>query len=240
MNCIIVDDEPLAREGIELLVKSSGQLNLVTSFNNGTTAGKFLVDNEIDLIFLDINMPGMSGIEFAEKLDKKTLVIFITAYAEYALKSYELDAIDYLVKPVSKLRFEQAIQKALDYHKLLVTENNKENIESVSTDHIFIKSERKYYKLIFKDILYIEGLKDYVIIHTAENKIITSINVKTIHSQLPAHIFARISKSSIINVDHITSLDNNSLFIGKQELTIGSNYKDDFFNNYIQKRLIRK
>lgn len=240
MKCIIVDDEPLAREGIQLLVENTKGLSLEGCFNNAQSAGEFLASQKIDLIFLDINMPGINGIEFAETLSERTLLIFITAYAEYALKGYELDAVDYLVKPVHAGRFQKAIDKAVSYHKLLVTENNKSNIESITTDYIFIKSERKYFKIIFNDILFIEGLKDYVVIHTAGQKIITAMNIKTIHSQLPAQVFTRISKSYIVNIRHISSFDNNSLLINNHEITIGSNYRNHFFEEYVMKKLISR
>ncbi len=240
MKCIIIDDEPLAREGIQLLVENTRGLFLEESFNNALSARDFLSNTKIDLIFLDINMPGMNGIEFAKSLPEKTLLIFITAYAEYALQGYELDAIDYLVKPLHAERFQKAIDKAFSYHKLLVTENNKGDIESITTDYIFIKSERKYFKIIFNDILFIEGLKDYVVIHTAGQKIITAMNIKTIHGQLPAQIFARISKSYIVNIHHISSFDNNSLLINNHEITIGNNYRNHFFDEYVIKKLISR
>lgn len=240
MKCIIVDDEPLAREGIQLLVENTKGLSLEGCFNNAQSAGEFLADHKIDLIFLDINMPGINGIEFAETLPEKTLLIFITAYAEYALKGYELDAVDYLVKPVHAERFRKAIDKAFSYHKLLVTENNKSDIEGITTDYIFIKSERKYFKIIFNDILFIEGLKDYVVIHTAGQKIITAMNIKTINSQLPPQVFTRISKSYIVNIRHISSFDNNSLLINNHEITIGSNYRNHFFEEYVMKKLISR
>ncbi len=240
MKCIIVDDEPLAREGIQLLVENTKGLSLEGCFNNAQSAGEFLAGAKIDLIFLDINMPGINGIEFAETLPEKTLLIFITAYAEYALKGYELDAVDYLVKPVHAERFQKAIDKALSYHKLLVTENNKSDIETITSDYIFIKSERKYFKIIFNDILFIEGLKDYVVIHTATQKIITAMNVKTINSQLPTQVFARISKSYIVNIRHISSFDNNSLLINNHEITIGNNYRNHFFEEYVLKKLISR
>lgn len=240
MKCIIVDDEPLAREGIQLLVENTKGLSLEGCFNNAQSAGEFLADAKIDLIFLDINMPGINGIEFAETLPEKTLLIFITAYAEYALKGYELDAVDYLVKPVHAERFQKAIDKALSYHKLLVTENNKSDIETITSDYIFIKSERKYFKIVFNDILFIEGLKDYVVIHTATQKIITAMNVKTINSQLPTQVFARISKSYIVNIRHISSFDNNSLLINNHEITIGNNYRNHFFEEYVMKKLISR
>jgi len=240
MKCIIVDDEPLAREGIELLVEAMPELSLAGSFNNAGSASTFLLANKVDLVFLDINMPGMTGLEFAQLLPEKTLVIFITAYKEYALQGYELDAVDYLVKPVHADRFQKAIDKAFSYHKLLLNENTRNNVESITGDFIFIKADRKYFKIVFNDILFIEGLKDYVVIHVGEQKIITAMNIKTIHSQLPPQIFARISKSYIVNIRHISSFDNNSLWINNHEITIGSNYRSHFFEEYVLKKLLSR
>ena len=142
MNCIIVDDEPLAREAMKLLIEESSNLQLIGSFNSASTASDFMEQHVTDLVFLDIQMPGITGIEFARTISKKTLVIFTTAYTEYALDSYEVDAIDYLIKPVEAERFQKAVDKALSYHSLLLKEE-KEAIETVVTaDYFFVKAER--------------------------------------------------------------------------------------------------
>ena len=172
MNCIIVDDEPLAREAMKLLIEESSNLQLIGSFNSASTASDFMEQHVADLVFLDIQMPGITGIEFARTISKKTLVIFTTAYTEYALDSYEVDAIDYLIKPVEAERFQKAVDKALSYHSLLLKEE-KEAIETVVTaDYFFVKAERRYFKVNFSDILFIEGLKDYVIIQLSDQRII--------------------------------------------------------------------
>lgn len=133
MNCIIVDDEPLAREAVEMLINETGQLTLAGSFNNAASAAKFIHEHPVDLIFLDIRMPKVTGLEFARTIPKSTLVIFTTAYAEYAIDSYEVDAVDYLVKPIIPERFQKAVEKAMAYHALLLT-GEKENIENVERD----------------------------------------------------------------------------------------------------------
>ena len=164
MNCIIVDDEPLAREAMKLLIEESDNLQLIGSFNSAATASDFMEQQGVDLVFLDIQMPGITGIEFARTISKKTLVIFTTAYTEYALDSYEVDAIDYLIKPVEAERFQKAVDKALSYHSLLLKEE-KEAIETiVAAEYFFVKAELRYFKVNFSDILFIEGLKDYVIL----------------------------------------------------------------------------
>lgn len=229
MNCIIVDDEPLAREAMMLLINESECLQLIGSFNNATTASSFMEKQAVDLIFLDIQMPGITGIEFARTISKKTLVIFTTAYAEYALDSYEVDAIDYLIKPIEPERFRKAVEKALAYHDLLFKEE-KEAIETVtSEEYFFVKAERRYFKVNFSDILFIEGLKDYVILQLNEQRIITRMSLKTVSDLLPKHSFLRVNKSYIINTSHINSFDNNDIVIKSYEIAIGNSYRDDFF-----------
>lgn len=185
MNCIIVDDEPLAREAMKLLIEESDNLQLIGSFNSAATASDFMEQQGVDLVFLDIQMPGITGIEFARTISKKTLVIFTTAYTEYALDSYEVDAIDYLIKPVEAERFQKAVDKALSYHSLLLKEE-KEAIETiVAAEYFFVKAERRYFKVNFSDILFIEGLKDYVILQLNDQRIITRMSLKAIFDLLP-------------------------------------------------------
>ena len=233
MNCIIIDDEPLAREAIEILVKDTSQLNLLGMFNNALAASKFMEENPVDLIFLDIQMPGITGIEFARNISKRSLVIFTTAYSEYAVDSYEVDAIDYLIKPIDPERFHKAVNKAIAYHSLLLKEE-KENIEAGNTEYFFVKSERRYFKINYKDILFIEGLKDYVIIQLDEQRVITRMNLKNIFELLPKHDFLRVNKSYIVNTKHIDSFDNNDIFIKTHEIAIGNTYRDGFFEAFMR------
>lgn len=232
MRCIIVDDEPIARKGIEKLVNQISQLELLDNFNSAETASVFISTNPVDLIFLDINMPGINGIDFARTIPKHTLIIFTTAYSEYALDSYEVDAIDYLVKPIEPAKFRKAVDKAITYHSLLMDEEKK-NVEEVADEYIFIKSDRKFFKVNLKDILFIEGLKDYVIIQMENQRLITRMNVKTIHDILPKKIFLRINRSYIVNKEHIDSFDNNDVFIRSYEIAIGNSYRDDFFKDFM-------
>jgi two-component system, LytTR family, response regulator len=240
MNCIIVDDEPLAREAIELLVGNIPDLQLLQTFGSANAAGRFLEDTAVDLVFLDIQMPGINGIEFAKTIPSKTLVIFTTAYAEYALDGFEVEAVDYLIKPVHADRFQKAVNKARSYHDLLFDDHSVNNIEKIEDDYFFVKAERKYIKIHFKEILFIQGLKDYVVMQTDEQKVITAMNIKTIHEQLPSQLFVRISKSYIINVQQITSFDNNTVFIRKHDVPIGDSYRAYFFDEYVTKKLLSR
>ena len=237
MNCIIVDDEPLARKGIKMLVDESPHLTCIGSFNQARSASQFIENNPVDLIFLDIKMPGIDGIAFARTIPRQTLVIFVTAFAEFAVDSYEVEAVDFLVKPVDEKRFHKAVEKAATYHALL-EKSVKNTTEKITGEYIFVKADRRFVKINFTDITFVEALKDYVIIHTAEQRVITRMNLKAIQEQLPAALFIRISKSYIINIRHITSFDNNSILIGKHEIFIGDNYRGRFFDDFVTKNML--
>jgi len=240
MNCIIVDDEPLAREAIEMLIEKTSNLALLGSFNSALTASKFMLDHSVDLVFLDIQMPGINGIEFAKTIPQTTFVIFTTAFSEFALESYEVDAVDYLIKPIKLERFQKAVDKADMYSKLLQKGNATPNIEQITDDYFFIKADRKIIKIYFNDLLFIEGLKDYVVMHTEKQKVITAMNIKTIHEQLPKNSFVRVSKSFIINAKKIDSVDNNTVNIGKNEIPIGNIYRDFFFDEFVTKKILSR
>lgn len=233
MKCIIVDDEPIARKGVKKLVDQISQLELLDSFGSAEAAAEYIQTTEVDLIFLDIQMPGINGMEFARSIPKHTLIIFTTAYSEYALDSYEVDAIDYLVKPIDPAKFRKAVDKAITYHSLLLDEEKK-TVEDVEDDCIFVKSDRRYFKVNLKDILFIEGLKDYVIIQMDGQRIITHLSMKTMHNLLPQRTFLRINRSYIVNRNHIDSFDNNDVFIKQHEIAIGNSYRDAFFEELMK------
>lgn len=233
MKCIIVDDEPIARKGVKKLVDQIPQLELLDSFNSAEAASEYIQTTDVGLIFLDIQMPGINGIEFARNIPKHTLIIFTTAYSEYALDSYEVDAIDYLVKPIDPAKFRKAVDKAITYHALLL-EEDKKSVENVEDECIFVKSDRRFFKVNLKDILFIEGLKDYVIIQMEGQRLITRMNVKNIHDLLPKNTFLRINRSYIVNKNHIDSFDNNDVFIRKYEIAIGNSYRDAFFEELMK------
>jgi DNA-binding LytR/AlgR family response regulator len=225
---------------MELSIANASFLQLLGSFSNALAAGDFLRKEKVDLMFLDINMPELSGLDFLKSLRDAPLVIFTTAYPQYALESYELDAIDYLVKPIRIERFLKAVNKAENHLRLLQQEGNNNQVEKIEDDFVFIKADRKYFKIFFKEILYIEGLKDYVIIYTDDNKIITSMNIKTIAAQLPAAIFARVSKSYIVNTLRISSFDTELIYIGNNEIPLGQSFKDDFLKQYIDGKIVKR
>lgn len=235
MNAIIVDDEPLAGDAIKnLLCKTD--LDFSGYFNSPKAVLEFIKTNKVDLAFLDIQMPGMLGIDLAKQLPENTLLIFTTAYSEYAVDSYELDAIDYLVKPVEEKRFLRAVEKAKAYHEMITKAKNlsEEDLSpQVCAQHnsnfVLIKADRMFHKIFFKDILFIEGLKDYVIVHTDNKKLITRMNLKGILSLVPDDVFIRVSKSYVVNINHIDSFDNNDICIRRHEIAIGGNFREEFF-----------
>lgn len=232
MTCIIVDDEPLAREEMDSLIREVSELEILGEFSNAKSAMAFLQTNQVDVVFLDIQMPKVTGLEFAEKIPKETLIIFTTAFSKYALKSYELDALDYLMKPIEKSRLAQAINKAIAYKELLSASTVKNEVEGSNEDFLLIKSERRFYKVGFKEIMFIEGLKDYVVIHTKNQKLITAMNLKTIHQRISCSTFIRVSKSYVVNMDYVDSFDNHTIYVGELQIPMGEIYRNDFFNRY--------
>lgn len=239
MKCIIIDDEPLAREGLKNMLAGISSVELLDSFSNPIDANFYLQNNTVELMFLDIEMASLNGLDFARSLVYKPLIIFITAYPQYALESFEVDALDYLVKPVRIERLLKAINKAENYLSLL-QKNSDEGIAIVENNYVFIKADRKFVKIYFSDIFFIEGLKDYVIIHTDGKKVLTAMNIKTIFFQLPTRNFARVSKSYIINTDHITAVDTNMVYLKDEEIPIGNNFKEIFFTDYVDGKIIKK
>jgi DNA-binding LytR/AlgR family response regulator len=232
MNCIIVDDEPLARSEMRSLIAEISNIDILGEFSNAPSALDFLKDNDVDLIFLDIEMPMVTGLEFAEMLPKKSLIIFTTAYSQYALKSYELEAVDYLLKPIDPQRLEKAVEKAILYTELLSKDTVKNTVESNTADFLFIKADRRFYKICFSDIKFIEGLKDYVVIHTKQQKLITAMNLKTIHQKISGETFIRVSKSYVVNMNYIDSFDNHNIYIEDSEIPLGEVYRSEFFTRF--------
>ncbi|MCD8193377.1 MAG: LytTR family DNA-binding domain-containing protein [Tannerellaceae bacterium] len=237
MKCIIVDDEPLARRAIELLMKEMPALELAGVFGDALPAGEFMAKEKVDLVFLDVRMPGMNGIDFARTIPQDTLVIFTTAFAEYALDSYEVEAIDYLVKPIEAERFRRAVEKAQSYKTVLDVESKKSTIERIENNYMFVKSERRFHKVLFDNILFIEGLKDYIIIQLHDQRMVTKMTLKAVYELLPKQVFMRVNRSYIVNTERIDSFDNNDIYIGKYEIAIGNSYRDYFFNEFVSRIL---
>lgn len=227
IKALIVDDEPLAQNVIQQYAQKIPFLEIIGTCNDAICAQSFLNNNSIDLIFLDINMPKMSGISFLKTLKIDPLVIFTTAYSEYALESYELNAVDYLKKPFSFERFFQAINKAEEI--LLLKEKVEKPLpQKQETNFLFIKTNKKSVKVKFEEILYVEGLGDYIKIHVKHNKYITNLSMKKIFNLLPEDQFHRIHKSYIISLDQIELVEGNMVSINGTKLPIGNSYRQEF------------
>ena len=225
LRCLAIDDEPLALELLEDNIKQVPFLELAGKCKNALEALKFLQQQSVDLIFLDIQMPGLTGLQFIQSLTQKPMIILITAYEKFALEGFNLDVIDYLVKPVSLDRFIKACNKAFELHSLRT--KKPEPIESYP-DYFFVNVEYSLVKVEFADIQWIEGLKDYIKIHlrSSSKAVVTRLSMKSLEEQLPALKFIRIHKSYIVSIAAITSIRKNSIFIGPEEFPVGDSYKD--------------
>lgn len=218
----------MARKGMKRLVETRHELELTAMFDSAVKAAEWLQENNADLIFLDIEMPKLNGIEFARKIPENSMVIFTTAYSEYALDGFELDALDYLVKPIDPDRFNKAVDRALSYKQLVDSAENGN--DSSELEFIIVKADRKYVRIRIQDILYVEGLKDYVIIHLPDKKVVTRMTIKAMEDTLPNLQFLRVNKSYIVNKDKIDSFDNNDVYIGNTEIAIGLSYREKVLN----------
>jgi len=233
INCIVVDDEPIAREGIIEYIRQIDYLNAVAQCKNAAEAAGLLQKKKIDLIFMDIQMPKLTGIEFVKALACPPLIIFTTAYSEYALEGFELDVVDYLLKPISFARFLKAAEKAQNY----VNARNRE--VSITQDFFFIKCNGKIEKIIMADVVYIEAMANYVIIHTRQKKYITYLTFSGIEEQLPDHLFVRIHKSYIIAISAIQTIDGNDVITSSMRLPMSKNYRNEVMSK-IESRFIKR
>ena len=226
IRCLIVDDEQLARELLEDYVGKLPNLEVVKKCKNSMEALECLQEQKIDLIFLDIQMPDLTGVELLKTMNQNPVVIFTTAYSEYALEGYQLDVVDYLLKPFSFERFVQAINKAVDLLNLR-SHPAKLNSGADPGKFITVKGDRKIYKIRLSDIRYIEGLKEYVSYYTETERIIILQSLKSLEELLPSNQFIRIHKSYIASIERIRSVENNKIVIGDQRLPLGKSYKNE-------------
>lgn len=227
MNAIAIDDEPLALTVIKSLCDKNDSINLQRTFTQPSEALRYLHKYPVDLIFCDIQMPAMTGINLVKALRQKTMVIFTTAFSEYAVVSYELNAIDYLLKPINLKRFTQAISKAQEYFDYI-------NKQDQSADkNIFVRADFNLVKIPLVDILYIEGLADYLKIHIKDRKtIVARMSMKDMIEKLNSIDFIRVHRSYILPFNKIEAVRGTTIFIGDKEFPIGRTYADDFFNRY--------
>ena len=234
MKCVIIDDEPLAVELLEDFVRKVDTLELLSTFNNAIDAVSFINQNNVDLIFLDIQMPHFSGIDFLNTIEKKPLVIFTTAYSDYAVEGFNLGAVDYLVKPIPFHRFLKSVVRAQQIVNPATTavQEISENTTApeLEQDFMFVRAEYENVKMNFADILFIEGLKDYVKIYTTDNKFtLTLISLIKLENLLSSKGFSRIHRSYIINIKHVKSIQKNKVLISDKRIPISESYKNAFF-----------
>lgn len=231
-KCIIVDDEPPATRILENYIDKVHFLEKVGVFNDALKALEFLNTKSVDVIFLDIQMPQLTGIQLSRIISKDIKVIFTTAYPDFALEGFELNAVDYLLKPIAFERFYQAVSKLNGEVKTEVISNN-------TTEFIFIKTDgkNKFQKVLLNDILYVESLQNYVCIHTLKQQIITHSSLKNVLESLPENAFIQIHKSYVVALKHIESTDNFSVFIDEKELPIGATFKDAFFDRIEENKI---
>lgn len=228
LRCIAVDDEPLALELLEDNISKVPFLTLVAKCSDALEAMKVLQLQPVDLIFLDIQMPGLTGLQFIQSVAIKPMIILITAYEKYALQGFNLDVTDYLVKPVSLDRFVKACNKAWELFQLKNKQATPGTPLHSTPDYFFVNVDYSLLKINFGDIVWVEGLKDYVKIHlkSTTRSIITRISMKSIEEQLPSGKFLRIHKSYIVSIENITAVRKNSVFIKDLELPVGENYRE--------------
>jgi two-component system response regulator LytT len=236
MKCLVVDDEPLALDILESYIKKVPDLELVGKCSNALEASEFLKNHKVDLMFLDIQMPEITGLEFMRSLSNPPLVVFSTAYSEFAVEGFELNALDYLLKPVAFDRFNKTIERVREYMSL--KKSDEVEAPDLENDHIFIKSNQKQVKLSYDQIFYVEAFADYVKLYTAEKRYITLQTMKNMELKLPKEKFIRVHRSFIVGLKYITSFNSSEVEIGAVKIPVGKNYKDEFLLKLRSKNIL--
>jgi DNA-binding LytR/AlgR family response regulator len=231
-----VDDEPLARKGLKEYVTDVDFLKLVGEFENPLKATELISSGDVQLLFLDIQMPKITGLDFFRTLQNAPPVIFTTAYPQYALEGFEVNALDYLVKPISFDRFLKAAMKAREYYE--VRETNEK--EKATTDYFFIKTDNKLVKILFEDVLFVEALQNYVTIHTLLKKYMTYLTFKSVEEYLPADKFLKVHKSYIVAASKVDSIEGNDIRIGQQHIPISRNQKDEVMEKLLKGKFLKR
>ena len=229
IRCIAVDDEPLALAVIKRLVEKTPGLTLLAAFDNPLHAQEYVMEHEVDLIFLDVDMPDLTGIAFVKTLSEHPQIIFTTAHAKYALEGFEYDAVDFLLKPILWDRFLKAVNKS---KHLLTLQQEQASIPSESSPRqfMFVKSDNRLLKVKFDDILFIEGMRDYVGIHTSQQRILTLMSMRHILEKLPPTEFIRVHRSYIVGIHHIYQVHHNKVKVAEHDIPISETYKGAFTN----------
>lgn len=236
INCIIIDDEPLARRGLKEYIADTDFLKFVNEFDNPLKAAPLVNSGEVQLLFLDIQMPKLTGLEFYRTLQNAPPVIFTTAYPQYALEGFEVNALDYLVKPISFERFLKATLKAKEYFEF----RNKSNIENTASDYFFIKADNLIVKINYDEVLYAEALQNYVNIYTSTKKYMTYLTFKAVEEYLPPDKFLKVHKSYIVAASKINSIEGNEIRIGERHIPISRNQKEEVMEKLLKGRFLKR
>lgn len=236
IRSIIIDDEPLARKGLKEYIADVDFLDFIGEFDNPLKAADLISRGEVQLLFLDIQMPKITGLDFFKTLPNAPPVIFTTAYPQYALEGFEVNALDYLVKPVSFERFFKAVLKAKEYYE--VRDTNRK--EADTTEYFFIKADNKLVKIRCEDVLFVEALQNYVIIHTPSKKYMTYLTFRSVEEYLPANKFLKVHKSFIVAAAKIDSIEGNDIRIGQHHIPISRNHKDEVMNKLVKGKFLKR
>lgn len=237
LTCLIVDDEPIARKVLQEFIEDIDYLTLIGQAENPLRALTLLNDNEIDLIFLDINMPKINGIDFLKSSKSTASIIMTTAYAQYAVEAYGLDVLDYLVKPIGFDRFLKACNKAKDLKALKKSASAQ---PGQVNDHFFIKCDNLLEKVFYNDLIYAEAMLNYVMLYTASKKMMVYVTIKSLEMQLPADLFIKVHKSFIVNKAKIKSIEGNTLHIGGEQIMISQNLRERVLNEIVKGKIIKR
>jgi DNA-binding LytR/AlgR family response regulator len=226
IRCITIDDEPLALQQMESYIEKTPFLELRTSFSNALDALNYLADHEVDLLFVDINMPELSGMEMVKSMENGPLVIFTTAYSDYAVEGFKVNALDYLLKPISYADFLQSARKA---EKRMKERRAASTKLSSDKDFLFIKSDYKVHRINLQEILYIEGMREYVKIHLENRKaLMPLISIKKLESKLPSSTFMRVHRSYIVNLKKVATIEKNRIYFSDKPIPVSDQYKEKF------------
>ena len=240
INCVIIDDEPLARKGMREYISDVDFLHLAGEYDNPLKATEMISRGEAQLLFLDIQMPKITGLEFMKTLQKPVPVIFTTAFPQYALDGFDLNALDYLVKPISFDRFLKAALKAKEYYEVRQKNDADKTPVAEVGDYFFIKADNKLVKVLFNDILFIEALQNYVVVYTQEKKLITYLTFKSVEEYLPSSQFIKVHKSFIVSATKIDSIEGNDIRIGQHYIPISRNLKDEVMGKLLKGKFLKR
>lgn len=236
LKCIIIDDEPVARKILQEFIEEIDYLDLVGQAENPLKAMSLINDNNIDLIFLDINMPKINGIEFLKTSKLNANIIMTTAYADHAVEAFDLEVLDYLVKPIAFDRFLKACNRAKETARSIEAGSVLQN----KTDHFFIKCNNQIEKIFYSDLVYAEAMLNYVMLHTNSKKMMVYVTIKSLEEQLPSDTFIKVHKSFIVNINKIKSIEGNILDIGNEKITISQNLREKVINEIVKDKMIKR